>query len=93
MNKVKIAVAVFLLATVLILTGGCSSVPCENCNDTPTKAYKNDSTGEKEYYCADCTSECYLCGDRADKHYTSGIGVVFICNDCYDELQSYGWVK
>lgn len=92
MKKVKMLLAVLMIVSVLSAMVGCSSSPCENCGDTPTKGFKNDSTGEKEYYCADCSSECYLCSDDADKHYTGGAGIIFVCNDCYDELKEYGWV-
>ena len=93
MKKIKKMVAVLLCTMVMLSLAGCGSKPCENCRDTPTKAYKNDNTGEKMYYCKDCSSDCYLCGDDADKHYTGGIGIVFVCNDCYKELKSYGWVS
>lgn len=81
-----------VLCCMVLIMSACSSEPCENCGDTPTKGYRNDSTREKEYYCSDCSSRCDLCGDDADKHYTGGLGIVFICNDCYDALKDYGWI-
>ena len=81
----------FLIIIVLILCS-CSSNPCENCDETPTKGYRNDATGEIEYYCNDCSSGCDLCRDDADRHYTGGKGIIFICDDCYEELKDYGWV-
>ena len=88
----KIFEMLILIAMVLLLSA-CSSTPCEDCGNTPTKAYKNDNSGENEYYCKECASDCNLCSDEAEKHYTGGGGIVFICNDCYEELKSYGWVS
>ncbi len=82
----------FLLATILIIAmcfSACgSSNPCEKCDGTPTKGYKNASTGEKDYYCAKCSSECMWCQDKkATKHYTNAIGtIMFVCDECYEDL-------
>lgn len=87
---------VILLGSCFLMAGllmGCSSNPCENCGNTPTKGFKNEKTREKEYYCKHCYSSCDLCGDDADRHYTGGGGIIFICDDCYDELKSYGWIN
>ena len=65
-----------------------SSEPCESCGDTPTKGYKNDYSGEKEYYCSDCSSDCAFCSNKAKHHYTSGLEIIiFACDDCYKEIQ------
>lgn len=89
--KVKRFVVCVLTAITLILSG-CSSKPCINCGDTPTKGYENERTGEKEYYCKECSSECTFCWDEADRHYTGGGGIIFICEDCYEDLKDYGWI-
>ena len=89
----KNAMRLLVLVMLVIALAGCSSNPCENCNDTPTKGFRNESSGEKEYYCDDCSSECDLCGDDVFKHYTSGAGVRFVCKDCYEELKDYGWIS
>lgn len=54
----------------------------------PTKGYENTATGEKEYYCSKCTSECMWCQKReATKHYTSNGGsIMFVCDKCYEDL-------
>lgn len=90
MKAIAKIMTLMLAATIF---AGCSSMQCEDCGNTPTKGYKNENTGENEYYCSDCSSDCNLCGDDADKHYIGGGGIIFICNDCYDELKSYGWVS
>lgn len=83
----------FLLAVLTLVLAGCSTTrPCEECGDIPTKGYKNEQTGKKEYYCEECSSECPFCWDKADMHYTGGAGIVFICKDCYEDLKDYGWV-
>ena len=81
-----------VLVLCALMLAGCSNNPCENCDDTPTKGYRNEATGEKEYYCSDCSSRCDLCRDDADRHYTGGAGIVFICDDCYEQLKDYGWI-
>ena len=91
-NKKKVIAVVLIVAVILLLFSRCSLMPCEDCGDVPTRGYKNESSGKREFYCSDCSSECYLCDNDADKHYTGGIGIIFICNRCYNELKSYGWV-
>lgn len=89
MNRVKCAVAILLAAAMLAMLSACgSSNPCESCGNTPTKAYTNNYSGEKEYYCSKCSSDCAFCSETATKHYTSGLGIiVFACSDCYEEIQ------
>ena len=84
---------ILCIAIMMCILTGCSSKPCENCDDTPTKGYRNSSSGEKEYYCSDCSSRCDLCGDKAEKNYTAYSGIRFVCGDCYKELKSYGWIS
>lgn len=83
------SVLLLLLMLIGITACGGSSEPCQNCKSTPTTAYKNDYTGEKEYYCKDCASDCAFCTNTATKHYTTSVGqIVFACDDCYKEIQA-----
>lgn len=89
MSKPKSKIVCILMALLLsICIAACSSSkPCDGCGRTPTKAYTNTSTGEKEYYCKSCSSDCAFCRKDATKHYTSGLGrVLFVCDDCYDYM-------
>ena len=87
MNLKRILCLLLALSMVLALVACGSSVPCENCGDTPTKGYKH-SSDQKLYYCSDCSSECVFCGDRATEHYSSLLGVMFVCKDCYREIKA-----
>lgn len=88
MKAWKRGVAVLLLVASLGVFGACgASQPCEGCGDTPTKGYRNTSTGEDEYYCKKCASDCAFCSNKATKHYTSLLGIVFVCKDCYKDIQ------
>ncbi len=80
-----------LVCAVLLLLSGCySNTPC-SCGATKTKAYKNEHTGEKEYYCDSCASDCAYCSDEATQYYASASGrIIFICDDCYDYIQNLG---
>lgn len=80
--------SVLVIAVILFGFAACgSSNPCESCQDTPTKGYTNKYSGEKEYYCADCSSECAFCSEKATEHYTSSLGsIVFVCKECYQEI-------
>lgn len=84
-------VSVLIVGVILAALTACgSSEPCESCGDTPTKSYTNTYYEEKEYYCADCSSNCAFCSDEATNHYTSGLGIIiFVCDDCYEEILSY----
>ena len=31
---------------------------------------------------------CENCGDRATEHYSSLLGVMFVCKDCYREIKA-----
>ncbi len=89
MNSLKRAFSILIVVAMLAMLSACgSSEPCESCGDSPTKAYTNDYSGEKEYYCSDCSSDCAFCSDKASEHYTSGLGmIIFACDDCYEEIQ------
>ena len=89
MNSLKRAFSILIVVAMLAMLSACgSSEPCESCGDSPTKAYTNDYSGEKEYYCSDCSSDCAFCSDKASEHYTSGLGmIIFACGDCYEEIQ------
>lgn len=78
----------FLLILMSLLAACGSSTPCVDCGDTPSKGYQNNSSGEKEYYCSYCASDCAFCSNRATKHYTSGFGtIIFVCGECYAEIK------
>jgi len=82
----KIIVVMLVMISVLSFAACKSSTPCRACRDTSTKGYKNEYTGEKEYYCDDCASDCEFCADEATEYYTSGLGsIVFVCDDCYEK--------
>lgn len=89
MNSLKRAFSILIVVALLAMLSACgSSEPCESCGDSPTKAYTNDYSGEKEYYCSDCSSDCAFCSNKASEHYTSGLGmIIFACDDCYEEIQ------
>lgn len=75
-----------ILIVLAFLLPACSSQQCTECGDTPTKAFKNTATNEKEYYCQDCYSHCFVCNGKATKHYVNMLeNIVFICNDCYED--------
>ena len=85
----RIAVSLFAGVMFMALSACGSSEPCEACDNTPTKGYTNTYSGEKEYYCSDCSSECAFCSDTATEHYTSGLGIIiFACDDCYNEIKN-----
>lgn len=88
-HLLKRIISILIVGIMLVALSACgSSEPCESCGDTPTKGYTNNYSGEKEYYCADCSSDCAFCSDKATEHYTSGLGIViFACDDCYKEIQ------
>lgn len=89
MNCLKRIISILIVLAMLCALSACgSSEPCESCRATPTKGYKNEYTGEKDYYCSNCSSDCAFCSDKATTHYTSAIGmIIFVCNDCYKEIQ------
>ncbi len=83
----KIAILTIAAALTLALAACGSNEPCANCGRTPTKAYKNDYTGETEYYCDDCShGRCAFCSDQATRSMTALGQVAFVCDDCYDTL-------
>lgn len=89
----KLALGAVLIVVACFIMTRCTStskVPCKSCGNTPTKAYTNDYSGEKEYYCSTCSSDCAFCSNKATKHYTSGLGtIIFTCDDCYKEIQNW----
>lgn len=89
MKQFKRVISLCIVCMTLIGITACgSSNPCSYCRNTPTKAYKNDYTGEKDYFCSECSSNCAFCSKKATKHYTSALGmIVFTCNDCYEEVK------
>lgn len=89
MHYLKRVVSTLLIVALLGLLSACgSSEPCDSCGKTPTKGYTNNYSGNKEYYCSDCSSDCAFCSNKATKHYTSGLGmIIFVCDDCYKEIQ------
>lgn len=83
----QILFTVLTLLLSICITACSSSTPCESCGRTPTKAYKNTYTEEKEYYCERCSSDCAFCSKDATKHYTSGLGrIIFVCDSCYEYI-------
>ena len=87
-RRIGTAMAAGTMILGILSACGTSSEPCEDCGDSPTRAYKNEATGENEYYCEDCASDCAFCSGTATRHYTSGLrAIVFVCDDCYKEIQ------
>lgn len=85
----KIMAVLMLSASLLGVLSGCSLKPCEECGDTPTKAFLNKYYDEKEYYCKRHYSRCAFCSEKATEYYTSGLGtIVFVCKDCYQDILS-----
>ena len=87
----KRILALLLAAGILVTLPACVSMePCENCGRTPTKGYRNDYTGENEYYCTSCSSDCTFCSNTATRHYTSALGlIIFVCEDCYADILEF----
>lgn len=84
----KIVAMLMLVGLISVMAACGSSEPCNSCGETPTKAYENTVSGEKEYYCEACSSDCAFCSGEATKHYTSAAGlIIFACSDCYEEIQ------
>ncbi len=82
--------ALLIFAAMLCLTGCMSNEPCDSCGHTPSKGYKNESTGKTEYYCQACSSDCAFCSKKATRHYTSGLGrIIFVCDDHYDYVMNH----
>jgi len=78
---------IFLVALICMLSG-CESMteePCMYCGQSPSQEYEK-SDGTLVYVCEVCSSECMLCHDKATKHYESLLGIMFVCNDCYNEV-------
>lgn len=77
------------VALMLSLVSCGSSQPCHDCGRVPTKGYKNNYTGETEYYCSVCSSDCEMCSSTSAKHPVTLFGqVVFLCDDCDEELRA-----
>lgn len=79
--------SIFIVVATLLMFGGCSSLvnePCSYCHNSPSKAYKK-SDGSTFYVCEECSSECMICSrEKATHHYESLLGIVFVCDDCYE---------
>ena len=83
----RVVCMLFVLVFLAVMCGCGSSEPCENCGKTPTKGYTNEYSGEKDYFCSECSSQCILCSEKATEHYTSALGIiVFACHDCYQDI-------
>lgn len=81
-----VLIAVVMIFAILSACG--SSELCSDCRSTPTKGYDNKYTGEKDYYCKECASDCAFCSGKATEYYTSGLGgIVFVCDECYEEIR------
>lgn len=60
-------------------------IPCEECGDKPTKKFENQYSGENEYYCKACYTDCAWCSGKADRYYINLIGeIMFVCEECDD---------
>lgn len=86
--KKRILMVLMVIGLVCGLTGCATTVdePCAWCNSSPSKVYEL-SSGKEMYVCEDCSSTCAYCSGTATKHYESLLGIVFVCNDCYEEVE------
>lgn len=86
MKKIIIVMCVVLLVGIMTgcSAGYTSSEPCAWCNNTPTKKIESDTEDtEAYYYCEECSTTCFGCGEAATQHYTNLLGAeVFVCDDC-----------
>ena len=81
----KLLLAVIFLVVIFTGCAQTSTEPCVYCGNTPSKAYI--ANGKKSYVCADCSSDCFFCGDKATTHYENITGEVsFACENCYDSM-------
>lgn len=77
---------VVLAATMFTACARTVNEPCAYCHNGPSREYKR-SNGSSFYVCKDCSSVCMLCNrKKAKKHYESLLGIVFVCDDCYDAV-------
>lgn len=91
MLKKMISLLIVALVSVSILTACSSTVdePCMYCSQSPSKEYEK-SDGTSVYVCENCSSICMICGsEKATKNYESLLGIVFVCNDCYEMAANY----
>lgn len=83
----RVLVVLLVVALAATMFSACASTvnkPCAYCGSCPSKEYKR-SDGSPFYVCKDCSSVCMLCNrQKATKHYESLLGVVFVCEDCYN---------
>lgn len=84
----KKVICIMVMMSLLIMSG-CgggynSDESCVWCNSTPTKQIKsNTEDTEAGYYCEECSTTCFLCGEKATQHYTNAFGIeVFACDEC-----------
>lgn len=83
----KRAAAILMAAVMALSMAACSkNVACINCHNGPSKGYKHKGRGETLYYCKNCSSRCDFCRSRADRHYESLVGIVFVCDKCYEKM-------
>lgn len=87
MIKKFVKVLLGVIFSIFVLTA-CGTVdkPCMYCNSSPSREYKK-SDNTMGYVCENCSSKCMLCGAKATKHYESLIGIVFVCDECYEEVK------
>lgn len=84
----RVVVTLFVFAMIGMFSACGLSESCVSCGETPTKGYKNNYSGEKEYYCSECSSDCVFCAGEATEYYTSALGIIiFACDDCYKDIQ------
>lgn len=87
MKKWNVLIATLAATLLFALTSCSSNKPCMECRSTPAQGYKNTATGEKDYYCKSCASDCAWCSDKATEHYTNGFEeITFVCKDCYRDI-------
>ena len=91
MKRISFVLSLFLILPCLAGCGRMSDEPCDWCGKSPSVAYATASEYGDAHVCKECSSTCMLCGNKkATKHYENLLGgVVFVCNDCYDEVSSY----
>lgn len=80
---------IVMLIGMLFSLSACATIvdePCAWCNSSPSKVYEL-SSGKEMYVCEDCSSECAYCAKPATKHYESLLGFVFVCDNCYEEVE------
>ena len=88
LRKVLLGVVCGLTLLMISACGGGyhSSNSCEWDSSTPTKKFVT-ANGAARYYCQDCATNCFYCGEKATKNYTNLLDVhVFVCKEHYAEV-------